>query len=234
MAGTGGAALAALALVLTPALAASSDSARKPARPHTFIALHPGGFTPAMSDPRLAAELGRRGVQPNSFRFTPVVATLGSAKAVRVAIRARAATTADAVRHAGQASESAVTAITPAVYNLGVSVGWKRFAFSGDVDHVRGGTIPGGRQTAELGLSYSASRFTGRVELGAARLDPDTPHLIADDESYTVGIGGSYRLTHNLDVTGGLRYKMQRDRLEPITDQRRDSQAVYVGTAFRF
>jgi len=27
---------------------------------------------------------------------------------------------------------------------------------------------------------------------------------------------------------------MQRDRLEPKTDDRQDSQAVYVGTAFRF
>jgi hypothetical protein len=35
-------------------------------------------------------------------------------------------------------------------------------------------------------------------------------------------------------VTGGVRYKIQHDRLEPLTDQRRDSQAVYIGTAFRF
>jgi hypothetical protein len=44
----------------------------------------------------------------------------------------------------------------------------------------------------------------------------------------------SYQIARNLDVTGGVRYKIQRDRLEPLADQRRDSQAVYVGTAFRF
>jgi hypothetical protein len=233
--GVGGVALVALALVLTPALAASTDTVRKPAKQHMFISLRPGGFTPAISDPRLAAELARRGLQPTSFRFTPVIATLGSSKAVRIAIRARAATMADALRRVSQPSALPVTAITPTVYNLGVSVGWKRFALSGDVDHVRGGPIPGGHQTAEVGVAYSASsRFTGRVELGAARADPDTPRLMGEDDSYTVGLGGSYRLTHNLDVTGGVRYKIQHDRLEALTDQRRDSQAVYIGTAFRF
>jgi hypothetical protein len=230
----GGAALAALALVLSPAFAASTEPAHKPQKAHPFLSLRPGGFTPAISDPRLAAELARRGLQPNSFRFTPVIATLGSNKAVRIAIRARAATTADALRHASQPSTLPVTAITPTVYNLGVSVGWKRFALSGDVDHVRGGPIPGGHQSTELGVSYSMRRFTGRVELGAARADPDTPRLMGEDDSYTVGVGGSYRLTHNLDVTGGVRYKIQHDRLEALTDQRRDSQAVYIGTAFRF
>jgi hypothetical protein len=41
-------------------------------------------------------------------------------------------------------------------------------------------------------------------------------------------------LTRNLDVTGGVRYKIQEDRLQPLADNRRDSQAVYIGTAFRF
>jgi hypothetical protein len=38
-----------------------------------------------------------------------------------------------------------------------------------------------------------------------------------------------------LDVTGGVRYRVARDRLEPLAqDDRRDSQAVYIGTAVRF
>jgi hypothetical protein len=31
-----------------------------------------------------------------------------------------------------------------------------------------------------------------------------------------------------------VRYKIQRDRLQPLEDESRDSQAVYLGTAFRF
>jgi hypothetical protein len=231
-AGAGCAALVALSLVLTPALAASNEG--RVTKPHPVLLIRPGGFTPAISDPRLAAELARRGLQANSFRLTPATVSLGSNKAVRVAIRARATTAADAVRHASEPSTLPVTAITPTVYNLGVSLGWKRFALSGDVDHVRGGTVPGGREAAQVGVSYSLSRFTARAEVGAARADPDTPRLLAENDSYTVGVGGSYRLTHNLDLTGGVRYKIQHDRLEPLTDQRRDSQAVYIGTAFRF
>ncbi len=233
--GTGCTVLAALSLVLTPALAASTENHRAP-KPRLNIVIRPGGFTPAITDPRLAAELARRGLQPSSFRLTPATIALGRGnKAVRVAIRARATTTADALRHASAPAQMSVTAITPTVYDLGVSIGWRSFALSGDVDHIRGGTIPGGHQAAQLGVSYSLSRFTARLEAAASRADSDTPPmLVQDDNSYTVGLGGSYHLTHNFDVTGGVRYKVQHDRLDLLTDQRRDSQAVYIGTAFRF
>jgi len=225
-----GTALVALSVVLAPALAATSAPAKR-IRP--AASLRAGTFTPAVADPRLAAELARRGYQANGFRFTPAPTALNRSQSIRVAIRARA-TPAGALRRAADASATPVTAITPAVYNLGASIGWKRFALSGDVDSVKGGTLPGGRQAAEVGVSYSGSRFTARAEAGVARADPTTPRIIADAESYTVGVGGSYRIARNLDVTGGVRYKIQRDRLEALADQRRDSQAVYVGTAFRF
>jgi hypothetical protein len=227
----GSAALVALSLMLTPALAATSQPAKK-ARP--TASFRAGTFTPAVADPRLAAELARRGIQANSFRFTPAPTAINRSQSIRVAIRARAAAPGAAVRRVADASASQVTAITPTVYNLGASVGWKRFALSGDVDSVKGGTVPGGRKAAEVGVSYSGSRFTARAEAGVAKADPTTPRIIAEDESYMVGVGGSFRIARNLDVTGGVRYKIQRDRLEALADPRRDSQAVYVGTAFRF
>jgi len=70
--------------------------------------------------------------------------------------------------------------------------------------------------------------------VGAERAIGNRPHLTNVDQSYSVDLGGSYALTRNLAVTGGVRYKMQRDRLEPLADDRQDSQAVYIGTAFRF
>lgn len=228
----GSAGLVALSLILTPALAASNQAGKK-SRP--ALSLRAGTFTPAVADPRLAAELARRGVQANSFRFTPAPTSVNRSQSIRVAIRARAASPAAAtVRRAVDVSATPVTAITPTVYNLGASVGWKRFALSGDVDAVKGGALPGGRKAAEVGVSYSGNRFTARAEAGVAKADPATPRIIAEDESYTVGVGGSYRIARNLDVTGGVRYKIQRDRLEALADPRRDSQAVYVGTAFRF
>ena len=229
----GGTALAGLALVLAPATAASTQ-AQKNKRPRAPSSLIAGSFTPAVADPRLAAEFARRGFQTGSMRFTPATASADRSKAIKVAVRARAATVAQASRTVAEASSTPVTAITPTGYNLGVAVGWKRFALSGDVAKVQGGPLPGGREAAEVGVSYAGKNFTGRVEVGAERNDPAQLQVIPVESSYSLGVGGSYRIGRNLDVTGGVRYKIQRDRLEPVADERRDSQAVYIGTAFRF
>ena len=229
----GSASLATLALVLTPAIAASTQQ-QKPKQVRSAVSLSAGGFTPAVADPRLAAEFARRGLAGSTIRFTPSSASSDKSKAVKVAIRARSVTTAAAAGTIREASASPVTAITPAAYNLGVSVGWKRFALSGDVAKVQGGTIPGSREAAEVGLSYAGKKFTGRVQVGAERSDGTAPRLVPIDSAYSLDVGGSYRVARNLDVTGGVRYKIQRDRLEPLADERRDSQAVYIGTAFRF
>ena len=68
------------------------------------------------------------------FKFTPAAAK-GRPSQVRVAIRARGASGAGAPgRDRGGLRRS--TALTPASYNLGVAVGWKRFAVAGDVAKV--------------------------------------------------------------------------------------------------
>lgn len=230
----GSAAIAALVLVLTPALAASNP-AQKPKKLRSAPSFLVGSFTPAVADPRLAAEFARRGgLQPGSFRFTPSSASPDKSKAVKVAVRARAATPRQAARILSETSASPVTAITPTAYNLGLAVGWKRFALSGDVARVQGGPVPGGREAAEVGVSYSGKKFTGRVNVGAERSDGAQQRVIPLESSYSLDVGGSYDLGKNLAVTGGVRYKIQRDRLQPLADDRRDSQAVYIGTAFRF
>jgi hypothetical protein len=223
--------LTALALVLTPALAAPAKPGAAKAR--VSPASRTDIFTPAVADPRLAAELARRGLNSNNFRFTPSTSTTVGSRAVRVAVRARAATPAQAIR-GSETSATPVTAITPSAYNLGVSVGWRNFAVSGDVAEVKGGALPGGRKNAEVGVSYTGKRFTGRIEAGVAETDTAAARIVPLDSGYSLGVGGSYKITRNIDVTGGVRYRFQRDRLEPLTDQRRDSQAVYIGTAFRF
>ena len=60
------------------------------------------------------------------------------------------------------------------------------------------------------------------------------PGTISGKESFSHDVGGADRLTRKRDVTAGVRYRSERNRREPLTDTRRDSQAVYVGTAFRF
>lgn len=226
----GGVSLVAISLLLAPALAATSQNQGEN-KVSSGPSLRVGGFTPAVADPRLAAELARRGLPSGSFRFTPTAGSRDKSKDVKVAVRARASTTAEAVRNIGGAQ---VTAITPTAYNLGVSVGWKRFAISGDIAKVEGGVLPGGSEAAEVAVSYTGKKFAGRVMVGAQRNDGLTQRILSPEESYSLDVGGSYSITQNLDLTGGVRYKVERDRIEPLADERRDSQAVYIGTAFRF
>ena len=230
MMGGGLASLAALGLLLSPALAAPGKE-RKKARTSLIGVSGFRSFTPAVSDPRLAAAFARRGGSRSEFSFTPA-APPGDRRAVRVAVRARAATPVSA--RAPAASVADVTALAPTAYNLGVAVGWKRFAISGDVAKVDTGVAPGGREAAEVGISYNLKEFTGRVQVGADRADERTPRLVANDVNYSLDVGGSYNLGRNVELTGGVRYKIERDRLAPLSDTRRDSQAVYVGTAFKF
>jgi hypothetical protein len=225
MAGIGSAAIVA-ALLLAPASPAQTGRAR--------ISTQAGSFTPAVSDPRLAAALARRGAGSPSFRFTPATSTAERRQPVRVAVRARATAPQDPVR-VQSASASPVTAITPSSYNLGASVGWHRFAISGDVAETRDGVVSGRRSSAQVGMSYQANtRITARVQ-ASAEVAEGRQRSIADDQAYAVDVGGSYSVARNLDVTGGVRDRVARDRIEPLAaDQRRDSQAVYIGTAFRF
>ncbi len=224
-----------MALLLAPTLAAQAQ--RLGARSVASLSRPMGSFTPAVADPRLAAALARSGVSFNSdFRFTP--ANADRSRAVRVAVRARAATPAEAQAERmalNASSQTPVTAITPSSYNLGVSLGWRRFAVSGDVAQSEGGVLPGRRESAEVGMSYRATRrITGRVAVAAERAE-GAQRLVADDEAYSLDVGGAYSIARNVDVTAGARYRIARDRIEAQQrDFRRDSQAVYVGTAFRF
>jgi hypothetical protein len=222
-------ALTALSLSLAPALAAPAAPAKKKPAAASLA----GAFTPAAADPRLAAAFAGRGVVGGTFRFTPSSSSNRS-KAVQVAVRARVATPAQARRSAVEPTPSALTSLAPTAYNLGVAIGWKRFALSGDVAKIDGGLLPLNRESAELGLSYSLHRFTGRVKVAAERNDGRPLQLIPQENAVSFDVGGSYTIAHNFDVTGGLRYRIQHDRLQSLADERRDSQAVYVGTAFRF
>ena len=229
-------AVAAAALACAPGSAANSKfSVRVKATPSSSFRMPDGigSFTPAAADPRRALSFGRAGMVNNGFRFTPSSGP-GSRRAVTVAVRARATTGAHVERTSNAGLAAAASALAPAAYNLGLAVGWRRFALTGDVARVEGGLLPLDRETADLGLSYSGNKWSTRLQLGAERAIGLRPHLIGADESYSVDLGGSYAIARNVDLTGGIRYRMQHDRIERQDDQRHDSQAVYIGTAFRF
>jgi predicted porin len=169
------------------------------------------------------------------FKFTPAPAK-GRPSQVRVAIRARAAESGgNRLTDANAAAANSVSSLAPVSYNLGVGVGWKRFAVAGDVTKVKeADPAKGGRESAVVGVSYSLKKFTGRVAVGAERSNGEPLPALRKNDNVSFDLGGSYSLSRRVAVTGGVRYQIEHDRMAAIKDDRRDSQAVYIGTAFKF
>lgn len=216
-------------LLSAPALGAAERPLRIARHLSTPMSVRPSlAFTPAAADPRLAAVFARGGFDTSGFRFTPAE-TRHDNRAVTVAVRART-NSPDTTR---TALAEPTVGLAPIAYNLGVAVGWRRFGVAGVVNRVDLAGLPGGREAADVTVTYAGDRVTGRVKALADRPFAASAK-IDNDRSYSLDVGGSYRLTRNLDVTAGVRYRSDRDRLVRLDDNRRDSQAVYLGTAFRF
>jgi len=224
-------AAAAITVALPPALATitRADRIRDTQLSETLL----GQFTPASGDQRLIARYNRMSAEARrSFSFTPAVTDVGRQnRAITVVIRAR--DDASAARTAGLAMGRAPApiAITPVAYNLGASVGFEKFVTP---------ALPRGADLRNLPVARAPeqaeekkSRFATRVIARPSDPAGATDRVIAPGDDQNVDVVSSYRLTKNVDVTAGVRYRAD-DRVQPLTDSRRDSQAVYVGTAFRF
>jgi hypothetical protein len=224
-------ALIAAALLVVPALAvAAGADKRPPALSLSFDRV--SSFTPASADPRLAAAFAGRASAIEDFKFTPVAAK-GRPSQVRVAVRARSSAPLS-LRPVEAVAAPMTSALTPTSFNLGAAVGWKQFAVAGDVGKTRSpDPAIGSRDSAVVGVSYNLKKFTGRVALGAERSDGRIPALSQPD-NVSVDVGAAYSISRRVAVTGGVRYRVDQDRVAALADQRRDSQAVYVGTAFKF
>ena len=224
-------AAAAISVALPPALAAMSraDRIRDTQLSETLLSQ----FTPASGDERLIARYNKMSAEArSSFSFTP--ATLDASRknrAITVVIRARDEAS-GAARTAGLAAGRTNTpiAIAPVAYDLGASLGFQRFATP---------TLPRGIDLKNLPVAKAPeqaerkSRFATRVLSQPSDPAGATDRVTAPGDDQNVDVVSSYRLTKNIDVTAGVRYRSD-DRVQPLTDSRRDSQAVYVGTAFRF
>ena len=223
--------LAAAALVMTPAIGlAAATKQRPPAISLSFDKI--STITPASADPRLTAMFAGRGASIADFKFTPAAAAKGRPSQVRVAVRASGAP--NPPRPVELAVAPPATSLAPAQYDLGVAVGWKRIALAGDVKRTSSpDPVIGTREAAVVGVSYNLKKFTGRVAVGGERNESRVPQLTRPD-SVSLDVGGSYNISRNIAVTGGVRYKVERDQIPALADDHRDSKAVYVGTAFRF
>jgi hypothetical protein len=205
-----------------------------------------GSFTPASVDPRLVAMGAIRALSHDRlFRFTPAGMDNRPDHSVTVAVRVSGAHGHLFATHALQADTGAGFAavrITPVAYNLGLARGYQSFALpsSGAIhdlprDNSELRTFSLAAPAKDASSSVSASpRLAPDVAIDENAAPGRAPRTLGTQGDYQVKMGGSYRLIGNLDVTAGLRYATDRDRLRALSDHRQDSQAIYVGTQFRF
>lgn len=219
-------------------------------------------FTPASVDPQLARRVAASvHASGQAIRFTPATGSSAKDRTYIVAVRvddqtARAISVRSAIAGArgsqglGEAGNGLAT-FTPTRYNLGAARGYQGFAkvpslAKPDISSASVGLNSVGRN--KIGLPNLAdfkpvegsaadkpSRFQPLVameaEKGTTGRSKGTLESLGEQ---TVDLGGAYRVTRNLNVTAGVRLSQDRDRLAPLTDSVQDSQAVYVGTQFRF
>ena len=76
--------------------------------------------------------------------------------------------------------------------------------------------------------------MTTRVAVGADRAEGRPLPALRKGDNVSLDAGASYDISRHIALTGGVRYNIERDRMAALQDVRRDSQAVYVGTAFKF
>lgn len=200
-------------------------------------------FTPASVDPHLARFVAAQGSDLSGLmRFTPAGAS-GAGRSITVAVRiddetARAMSVRSALAAASeQLSGAPAVEIASTRYDLGIARGYQSFAQAKPAVAPRIADIQM-PDLAEYRPSVSErskpSRFSARVALEKAPKTGRAPGTIDSLGDQTVDLGGAVRVMRNLDVTAGVRYSQERDPIEPLTNGVQDSQAVYLGTQFRF
>lgn len=188
-------------------------------------------FQPASVDPRLSRSITVRALSKGQlFRFTPAASPNRLDRSVTVAVRFDQ-THPIVVR--GVSGDSNALRIAPTAYSLGAARGYKSFAQSGspEIRRIDMPDLASFQPSAET--PGDPSRFEPRIALDERQKSGRSPRTFEQSDQ-SVDLGGSYRLTRNINVTAGVRSTTDRDRLAPLSDGRKDNQAVYVGTQFKF
>ena len=211
----------------------------------SFTALGFDTFTPASVDPALAARVADK-ARARGIRFTPARAVpLAGKRTITVAVRVDdEAVQAISVRKPIDAAPGRVVGVgglEASRFQLGAARGYKSFArtLTRPVDlggQVRDLAMPDLAQfdPSQPSAAEKPSRLQPRIELEDREIAGRSPNTLDATAAQTVGVGGSFRLSPNHNVTAGVRYSQERERIDPLTNSLKDSQAVYVGTQIKF
>lgn len=221
-------------LMLSPAIGAAGSgsfirSAESPVSLHALGSI--SSFTPTIKDTRLAAAYAKMAASSSGrgFRFTPTSGSLSGERSVTVMVRANN-------NGAPIVSSIAPVNIAPVAFSLNSDRGWRRFALPESVGRKALDPVPVETMVDARNFSLEQGRkdrFSTKL-LIENRREP-AMGVRQGDKDYSLGLASSYSLTRNLNVTAGVRYdNAAAQRISPLTDDRQDGQAVYLGTVFKF
>lgn len=191
-----------------------------------------GSFTPVTNDKRLARAYAeaRSSVSSQGFRFTPTVGSMSGRRSITIVVRAPDLGVIGAARGA-----TSSIGLGPVAYNLGSARGLGRFAAEATSSRQADPLVSASALALPRSFQLEGrKRLSTSVVLETLAQSGAAPQTLAGEKSYAVDLGSSYALTRNLDVTAGVRYRGRQNRLGPLTDDAQDSQAVYLGTTFKF
>lgn len=190
-------------------------------------------FTPVTTDQRLARRYAQAisTARTQGFRFTPTAGSISGRRSITIVVRAP-----DLSLIANSRSGTSSIGLGPVAYNLGSGRGLSRFAMEATAQ--RAEAVP---LVSAAALTPPRSfkleerkRLSTNIELESIGQAAIVPQTLAGERSIALDVGSAYSLTRNLDVTAGVRFRGRQNRLGPLTDDAQDSQAVYLGTTFKF
>lgn len=192
-----------------------------------------GSFTPVTTDERLARRYAQAvsTARTQGLRFTPTAGSMSGRRSITIVVRAPDL----GLIASGRAGSPSAIGLGPVSYNLGSARGLSRF--TAEMSGSRFESIP---LVAPAALApprnfklESKKRLSTNIEFESLGQAGGSPQTLTGEKGYAVDVGSSYALTRNLDVTAGVRRGRQ-NRLGALTDDAQDSQAVYLGTTFKF
>jgi hypothetical protein len=202
-------------------------------------------FTPAGVDSRLAQKFEQRQYAMGSaqFPFTPAGIDKNPTRTMTVAARINQPLTVSAVSVRNLIATSNPGAATDvrlshSDYRLSAARGWQGFVLPTSITSAERAPlvdiVARGNFKLDGDAKRKPSRFNTNVSLDQTRQAAPSPRGSAATGEYSLNVGGSFSISRKIDVTAGVRYASERDRVVPQAVNGNDSEAVYVGTKIRF